>query len=62
MHFISKKEDIDLLDCLKSEPFIGIDTEWKPPVTKLDKTITAILQLSGQNVACIVDTISLVEN
>lgn len=43
VHFISTKEDLELLDGLKGEPFIGVDSEWKPTFTRLDKTVTALL-------------------
>jgi hypothetical protein len=41
------------------EPYVGIDSEWRPALTMFDKSRPAILQLSGENEAFIVDLISL---
>ena len=36
--FISKKEEINQLDELLDEKFIGVDSEWRPELTKFHKT------------------------
>lgn len=47
------------LDCLLSEPYIGVDSEWRPSLTKFHITAPALLQISGANVAFLVDLVSL---
>jgi hypothetical protein len=59
LEWVSSLEDIKKLDLLLTEPFIGVDSEWRPSLAKFHKTNPAIFQISGANVAFIIDLISL---
>jgi len=38
VEFISEVEDIPKMECLVGAPMIGIDSEWRPLVTRWQKT------------------------
>jgi len=38
VQFVSKNEEIKLLDELLNEKFVGVDSEWRPELTKFHKT------------------------
>ena len=59
VHFIGDESSCDLLSNLVGKPVIGLDAEWRPNLTKFNKTQTAILQLSDENSAYLVDLIAL---
>jgi len=56
---ISAHEDIVKLDQLFEERYIGVDSEWRPALTKFHKTNPALFQISGKSVAFLVDFVSL---
>lgn len=39
---ISSYEDLDKLDYLLTEQYIGVDSEWRPSLTKFHKTYPAL--------------------
>lgn len=38
VHFIATDNDVSKLEILLNEPFIGVDSEWRPQLTQLHKT------------------------
>jgi hypothetical protein len=56
--FIADPSDLDKLDSLLKEKFIGIDTEWKPAPKGVQPRL-ALLQLSGARQAFLIDMIKL---
>ena len=61
--FIDSEDNLHFLELLEQGSAIGIDSEWKPSITKFDKnTGVAIMQLSNENYACVVDMKSLQNN
>ena len=59
VEMISTLQDIDKLDNLFSEKYIGVDSEWRPQLTKFHKTYPALFQISGSKVAYLIDFVSL---
>ena len=58
--FISKEKDIQKLEVLVGKPFVGVDSEWRPQITRWHNTKgIAILQLGTSNEAFIVDLLAL---
>lgn len=62
-HWIGRPEDIPKLELLVGEPFIGVDAEWRCNAVNAFKQGAdkgpAIIQLSSETNACIVDLITL---
>lgn len=56
---ISVHDDIVKLDQLFEEKYIGVDSEWRPALTKFHKTSPALFQISGKKVAFLIDFVSL---
>jgi len=42
VEWIGKHEDIPKLDALHSEPYIGVDSEWRPSLAKFHNTKPAL--------------------
>ena len=64
VHFIGHESDVPLLRGLKDATMIGIDTEWRPILRQFsgrDERI-AILQLSSDRQAFVIDMIELNQN
>jgi ABC-type Mn2+/Zn2+ transport system ATPase subunit len=40
---VSNEEDIEKLNALLDEPFIGVDSEWRPALVKFHQTAPAVL-------------------
>lgn len=59
---ISTLGDIAKLNALLDEPYIGVDSEWRPSLTKFHKTYPALLQISGAKGVFLVDFVSLRDN
>ena len=60
VEMISTEEDVQKLDDLFEEAFIGVDTEWKPYFGPQNtKTEVAIMQLSTNNCVFVIDMIAL---
>jgi hypothetical protein len=55
LHWIGEETNIDKLEELYNEKFIGIDSEWRPELTYKHKTKPALLQLSGKNNSYLID-------
>lgn len=62
LEWISTLEDIPKLAQLFEEPFIGVDSEWRPSLAKFHKTAPALFQISGSKVAFLIDMVSLKES
>ena len=62
VEIISTIEDIKKLDNLFTEKFIGVDSEWRPALTKFHKTYPALFQISGASIAYLVDFVALRES
>ena len=56
---ISTDGDLYKLDALFDEPFIGVDSEWRPSLTKFHITQPALFQISGAKSAYLVDMVAL---
>lgn len=59
LQWITREEDIPLLNQLLTEPYIGVDSEWRPSLAKFHRTAPAIFQISGSKIAFIVDLVAL---
>ena len=55
VEMISYEEDVDKLRCLLDEPYIGVDSEWRPALTRFHKTLPALFQISGAKVCYLID-------
>jgi hypothetical protein len=47
------------LEVLLKEPLIGVDSEWRPPLTQFHKTKPSLFQISGEKDAFLIDLVSL---
>jgi hypothetical protein len=47
------------LDELIGKPFIGLDSEWRPQMTKFESLRPSILQISNESKVFIIDLIAL---
>ncbi len=56
---ISAVEDLEKMDILLQEQYIGVDSEWRPALIKHDEAKPALFQISGSKVAFLVDLVSL---
>lgn len=63
VHWVGTPEDVKKLDCLIGKPFVGVDAEWRcGAVNCFNKDADkgpAVIQLSSETDAVIVDLISL---
>jgi 3'-5' exonuclease len=59
VEMISTLDDIKKLDALLVEPYIGVDSEWRPSLTKFHHTAPALFQISGAAASFLVDLVSL---
>jgi hypothetical protein len=58
--WVGSEEDIPNLLALLDEPYIGVDSEWRPTLTKFHKTKgIGLFQISGQKVCFLVDMAAL---
>jgi len=63
VEMIATDEDIAKLDDLFGQPFVGVDTEWKPFFApQHNKTQVSIIQLSTNSVVYVIDMIALKNN
>jgi len=59
MIWIETEEDIDKLDLLLDEEYIGIDSEWRPTLTQYHQTGPSLLQMSGKEAIFLIDLMAL---
>lgn len=59
VHFIGTEKDCELLRSLVGREFVGMDSEWRPQMTKFDLMRPALLQLSDEQNAFLIDLVSL---
>ena len=59
---ISEVSQIKRLSALLSEPYIGVDAEWKPFFGRFQKPKVSLFQISGRSVVFLVDFYSLKES
>lgn len=57
--FIGSEQDVPSLQQLLGKSYIGIDSEWRPQMTKFDFMRPALLQLSDQTNAYLIDLVAL---
>ena len=62
VNFVGDESSCGLLEALVGSPFIGIDSEWRPQMTKFTKLCPALLQLCDGKQAFLVDLVSLADN
>jgi len=62
LHFISTEEDVELLKKLNGKPMIGMDSEWRPTMTKFDNMRPALLQLADETDGYLIDLVALASN
>ena len=43
IHFIDSESNVHILDKLLDEKYIGVDSEWRPKLTKFHRTYPALL-------------------
>jgi hypothetical protein len=47
VEWIGTPQDINKLDALLTEPYIGVDSEWRPSLAKFHNTRPALFQIGG---------------
>lgn len=57
--WIGTDADVARLAVLLKEPFIGVDSEWRPELSQYHKTRPSLFQISGANDAFLLDLVSL---
>ena len=57
--FIGNAHECQQLRKLIGRPIVGMDSEWRPTMTKFDSMRPALLQLSDENTAYLVDLVAL---
>jgi len=57
--FIGNPTDCQQLKKLIGKPIVGMDSEWRPTMTKFDSMRPALLQLSDEKTAYLVDLVAL---
>ena len=62
MHFIGEPKDLSVLAQLIGAPMVGMDSEWRPVISPFDPMRPALLQLSSEKEAYLIDLISLAGN
>ena len=62
VEIISQYHQIKRLDALLTEPYIGVDAEWKPTFGRYRKPKVALFQMSGRDVVFLVDFYQLRES
>ena len=58
-HWVGAEEDIDKLNMLLGEKYIGVDSEWRPQLTYYHNSRPALLQLSSRTDVFLVDLFNL---
>lgn len=56
---MGKEQDCHLLKTLFGKDMVGMDSEWRPQMTKFDTMRSALLQLSDEQNSFLIDLISL---
>lgn len=59
---VETEQQVELLKNLQGERFVGVDSEWRPALVKFNKSVPALLQISGKTQAFLVDLIALANN
>ena len=59
LEWIGSEQDVPKLEQLLEEPFIGVDSEWRPELTQYHKTRPSLFQISGQKCAFLIDLVAL---
>jgi len=62
VRFIGTEKDVVHLRQLIGKLYVGMDSEWRPTMTKFDLMRPALLQLSDSNTAYLIDLVSLANN
>lgn len=57
--FIGNEKDCEILRSLTGKDMVGMDSEWRPQMTKFDVMRPALLQLSDEQNAYLIDLIAL---
>ena len=60
--FIHKVPEVKQLQSLIGKEMIGMDSEWRPTMTKFDNMRPALLQLSDENTSYLIDLVALSGN
>jgi len=60
--FIATDPDVAALKGLIGKPVIGMDSEWRPQLTKFDKMRPAVFQICDSDNVYLVDLIALAES
>ena len=59
VEWVGAPEDINKLDSLLTQPYIGVDSEWRPSLAKFHNTKPALFQIGGLDVVFLIDFFSL---
>ena len=62
VEIISQVDHIKKLDALLSEPYIGVDAEWKPSFGRFQKSKVSLFQMSGRSTVFLIDFFQLKES
>ena len=62
INFIGGQKDLDVLAKLIGAPMIGMDSEWRPVISPFDPMRPALLQLSSETDAYLIDLVALAGN
>lgn len=57
--WVDREDQIHLLDALRDDEFVGVDSEWRPQLSKFDLTKQSILQIGGERTIFIIDMMVL---
>ena len=59
VHFVGTEKECEKLHSLIGKELVGMDSEWRPQMTKFDIMRPALLQLSDEYNAFLIDLVSL---
>lgn len=59
VEMISTLAEINKLDILLAEKYIGVDSEWRPAIVKFHQSKPALFQISGERNAFLIDFFNL---
>ena len=59
LDWVGTEKDVQKLEVLMHEELIGVDSEWRPQLTRYHKTAPSLFQISGSKNAFLIDLLSL---
>lgn len=59
VQWVGTEEDVQKMEVLLQDEFVGVDSEWRPQLTQYHKTKPSLFQISGAKDAFLIDLVSL---